>query len=168
MSIEIRLLLIADLPVLERVAEEVFDGPVERHWATDFLKDSRHQHLVVAVDDGVVVGMVSAVDHVHPDKPPQLWSNEPGVAPTHRRRGIGRQLLQALLTHERQLGCTEAWLGTESDNLPARALYEQAGSAPEPFVLYTFPLAATAVGPGAFPAVTSHCLRASRARLRRG
>ena len=90
MSIEIRLLLIADLPVLERVAEEVFDGPVERHWATDFLKDSRHQHLVVAVDDGVVVGMVSAVDHVHPDKPPQLWSNELGVAPTHRRRGIGR------------------------------------------------------------------------------
>lgn len=145
MSIEIRLLSAVDLPVLERVAAEVFDGPVERRWAADFLKDPRH-HLVVALDEGVVVGMASAVDHVHPDKPPQLWINELGVAPTHRRRGIGRQLLQALLAHGRQLGCTEAWLGTESDNLPARALYEQAGSTPEPFVLYTFPLAATALG----------------------
>jgi aminoglycoside 6'-N-acetyltransferase I len=95
---------------------------------------------VVAVEDAVVVGMASAVDYVHPDKAPQLWINELGVAPTHRRRGIGRRLLHALLAHGRALGCTEAWLGTEPDNRPARALYEQAGGAAEPFVLYAFAL----------------------------
>jgi hypothetical protein len=40
------------------------------------------------------------------------------------------------------VGCTEAWLGTEPDNLAARRLYESAGSAAEPFVLYSFSLQA--------------------------
>jgi aminoglycoside 6'-N-acetyltransferase I len=96
--------------------------------------------MVVAVHDGVVVGMVSAVDYVHPDKAPQLWINEVGVAPSHRRQGIGRRLLDAMLAHGRALGCTEAWLGTEEDNAAARRLYESAGSAAEPFVLYSFRL----------------------------
>ncbi len=140
MAIDIRLLGPDDLPVLDRVAPDVFDGPVEPRWAAACLADPRH-HLVVALEDGVVVGMGSAVDYVHPDKAPQLWINELGVAPTHRRLGVGRRLLEALLARGRTLGCTEAWLGTEADNEPARALYEQAGGAPEPFVLYAFPLA---------------------------
>jgi aminoglycoside 6'-N-acetyltransferase I len=98
--------------------------------------------MMLAIEDGVVVGMASAVDYVHPDKAPQLWINEVGVAPSHQRRGIGRQLLDALLAHGRTLGCTEAWLGTEVDNVPARALYESAGSKPEKFMLYSFPLGA--------------------------
>ena len=93
--------------------------------------------------------MASAVDYVHPDKAPQLWINEIGVAPAHRRRGVGRRLLDALLAHGRTLGCTEAWLGTEDDNVAARRLYESAGNAPERFVLYSFPLAADAPAPPA-------------------
>lgn len=138
-DIEVRLLRANDLAVLGRVADGVFDGPVQERWARAFLDDARH-HLAVAVDDGVVVGMASAVDYVHPDKAPQLWINEVGVAPTHQRRGIGRLLLDALLAHGRALGCTEAWLGTEEDNTPARRLYESAGGKAEPFVLYSFPL----------------------------
>jgi aminoglycoside 6'-N-acetyltransferase I len=139
-AIDIRLLGAGDGDVLARVAPDVFDEPVEPRWVTAFLTDARH-HMAVALDDGVVVGMVSAVDYVHPDKAPQLWINEVGVAPTHRRRGIGRRLLAAMLAHGRALGCTEAWLGTEEDNVAARGLYEQAGAAPEAFVLYAFPLA---------------------------
>ena len=139
MGIEIRLLGPGELSVLDRVAADVFDGPIEECWARMFLADARH-HLLVALDDDVVVGMASAVNYVHPDKAPQLWINEVGVAPTHRRRGIGRQLLAALLAHGRTLGCTEAWLGTEEDNLPARRMYESAGSAAALFVLYSFPL----------------------------
>lgn len=136
---EIRLLGPGDLPMLDRIAEGVFDGPVQKRWARAFLEDARH-HLVVAIDDGVVVGMASAVDYVHPDKAPQLWINEVGVAPTYQRRGIGRLLLEALLAHARALGCTEAWLGTEEENEPARRLYESMGGAAEPFILYSFPL----------------------------
>lgn len=141
MASEIRLLGPTDGDVLQRVVADVFDGPVEPRWAREFFADARH-HLIVALEDGWVVGMVSAVDYVHPDKAPQLWINEIGVAPSHQRRGIGRRLLDAMLAHGRTLGCTEAWLGTEETNVPARRLYESVGSAPEPFTLYTFRLAA--------------------------
>ena len=40
----------------------------------------------------------------------------------------------------RELGCAEAWVGTETDNLPATTLYETRGSEPEPFVMYVFTL----------------------------
>lgn len=140
MTVHIRLLGPGDAAVLARVADDVFDDPVDPRWTSAFLSDARH-HLIVALDGELVVGIASGVDYVHPDKAPQLWINELGVAPSHRRRGIGRRLLDALLAHGRALGCTEAWLGTEHDNDAARRLYEAAGSAAEPFVLYAFPLA---------------------------
>lgn len=138
-EVEIRLLGPADAAVLDRVADGVFDEPVRADLTRAFLADARH-HLVVALDAGVVVGMASAVDYVHPDKPPQLWVNEVGVAPSHRRRGIARRLMAALFARGRALGCAEAWLGTEHDNGPARALYAGLGGAAEPFVLYSFSL----------------------------
>jgi ribosomal protein S18 acetylase RimI-like enzyme len=136
-SIEVRLLGAHDACVLDRVADDVFDGPVDPVWCTEFFRDPRH-HLAVAIEHGAVVGMVSAVHYVHPDKAPQLWINEIGVAATHRRRGIGRQLLDTILAHGRTLGCTEAWLGTEEKNEPARRLYRGAGGKAEPFTLYSF------------------------------
>ena len=139
MTFELHLLGPHDAAVLDRVADGVFDGPIVQAIATEFLKDPRH-HLIVALSDDHVVGMITAVDYVHPDKPAQLWINEVGVAPTHQRQGIGRALLQAMLAHGRKCGCTEAWLGTEHDNVAARGLYEDAGSVAEPFVLYSFDL----------------------------
>ena len=139
MAYEIRLLSAEDGGVLQRVAPGVFDGPVQQRWTREFLADARH-HLIVAREDGVVVGMVTAVDYVHPDKAPQLWINVIGVAPSHQRRGIGRQLLDAMLAHGRTLGCAEAWLGTEESNVAARRLYESVGGAPEAFARYSFPL----------------------------
>jgi ribosomal protein S18 acetylase RimI-like enzyme len=137
--VEIRLLGPDDADVLQHVADGVFDGLVDPRWTREFSADVRH-HLIVALLADCVVGMISAVDYVHPDKAPQLWINEVGVAPPHQRRGIGRQLLDAMLEHGRALGCTEAWLGTEEANTAARRLYESTGAAPEAFVLYSFPL----------------------------
>jgi aminoglycoside 6'-N-acetyltransferase I len=138
-STEIRLLGHGDDDVLSRVADGVFDHAIDPRLAREFLADPRH-HLFVAIDDGVVVGMITAVDYVHPDKPRQLWINEVGVAPTHQRRGIARGLLDAMLAHGREAGCTEAWLGTEDVNAAANALYRAAGGKAEPFVLYSWGL----------------------------
>ncbi len=139
MAIEVRLLGREEGDVLQHVADGVFDDALDAYWTTAFFEDARH-HLCVAIEDGVVVGMVSAVDYVHPDKAPQLWINEIGVAPSHQRRGIGRQLLDTILLHGRTLGCTEAWLGTEEGNVPAKALYRSVGGLAEQFTLYSFPL----------------------------
>jgi ribosomal protein S18 acetylase RimI-like enzyme len=139
--IVVRLLGAGDCAVLGRVADDVFDGPVDRALAAEFLDDPRH-HVAVAIDDGAVVGMATAVHYVHPDKPPELWINEVGVAPTHRRLGLGRRLLAALLDHARTLGCRAAWVLTERDNVAARRLYAAAGGveADEPPVMVSYAL----------------------------
>lgn len=138
-TIAIRLLGPDDADVLRRVAPGVFDYAVHPEWSRQFFADPRH-HLIVAVEAGWVVGMVTGVHYVHPDKAPQLWINEIGVAPTHQRRGIGRRLLDAMLAHGRTLGCPEAWLGTEETNEAAKRLYASAGGTAEPFLLYAFGL----------------------------
>jgi ribosomal protein S18 acetylase RimI-like enzyme len=125
---------------LNRVAAGVFDEPVDASLAMAFLQDPRH-HLMVAVDDGVVVGFVSAVNYINPDKPPELWINEVGVASTHHRLGIGHVLMQRMLDHGRQLGCAQAWVLTDADNAAARALYRSVGGqeAKQPALLIEFP-----------------------------
>jgi GNAT superfamily N-acetyltransferase len=141
MPVQIRLLGTSDAAILQRVAPGVFDGPVDPRWTAEFFADGRH-HLVVALDGEEVVGMASGVHYVHPDKPPELWIDEVGVAPAHQGHGVGRQLLDALLAHGRTLGCREAWVLTDSVNPRAERLYEGAGGieAPAGGKMYTFAL----------------------------
>jgi aminoglycoside 6'-N-acetyltransferase I len=139
MPIEIRVLRADDAEVLDSVASDVFDGPVEQRWSSEFLADERH-HLAVALDAGCVVGMASAVHYVHPDKAPELWVNEVGVADAYQSQGIGLRLLEALFAHGRTLGCSEAWVLTEESNTAARRLYARAGGVESAALMYSFPL----------------------------
>lgn len=143
MPCTIRLLGAGDDAVLQRVAPEVFDGPVNPEWTAEFLADPRH-HLAVALDGELVIGMASAVHYLHPDKAPQLWINEVAVTPTHRGRGIGRLLIEALLDLARTLECTEAWVLTDdASNRGAHTLYSALGGQATPngsVTMYTFPL----------------------------
>ena len=141
MEVAIRVLGRDDLTVLDAVAADVFDHPIERRWAAEFLADPRH-HLAVAIAGGVVVGMASGVHYVHPDKPPELWVNEVGVAPPFQNRGVGRRLLRALFARGREVGCATGWVGTEVGNTAARRLYRAVGGREdeEPFVLVSFTL----------------------------
>lgn len=139
MTIVVRILQAEEIHVLDYVAPDVFDYQISRAWSAKFLADPRH-HLAVALDGQTVVGMASAVTYLHPDKPVQLWINEVGVAPNYQRRGIGRRLLQSLFALGRDLGCREAWVGTEYDNNPARRLYESVSGKAEDYVMYSFQL----------------------------
>jgi aminoglycoside 6'-N-acetyltransferase I len=94
----------------------------------------------VSIDEGVVVGMASGVHYVHPDKPPELWVNEVGVAPAYQRRGIGRQLLRALFERAREVGCAGAWVGCEATNSAARGLYAAAGGREDAMLVVSFDL----------------------------
>ena len=116
--------------MLLRVAPDVFDNAIIPEQASRFLTDPRHV-LAVALASDTVVGMASAVEYFHPDKPPALWVNEVGVAPPYQRRGAGRGLLEALLEVAHARGCTVVWVGTEIDNVAARGLYEATGAAVE-------------------------------------
>jgi aminoglycoside 6'-N-acetyltransferase I len=140
-STEIRILGGDDAAVLARVATGVFDNEVDSALSAEFLRDPRH-HLAVALDAGTVVGFASGVHYVHPDKPPELWVNEVGVAPSHQRLGLGQQLLRALFARARQLGCREAWVLTSPANGPAIRLYESVGGSDmaDAPVMFTFRL----------------------------
>lgn len=142
MTIEIKLLGPKDAGVLANVAADVFDEPIDVQRTEEFLADPRH-HLAVAVTEGLVVGFVSAVHYVHPDKPhPELWINEVGVAAAHRGRGLATHLLRALFEAARRVGCAEAWVLTDRANTAAMRLYAAAGraEAPTDHVMFTFKL----------------------------
>ena len=138
--LHIRILRQGDERVLDTLAPDVFDDPIDARAAREFVSDPRHR-LAVAIDDDVVVGFVSAVLYVHPDKPaPELWINEVGVAPAYHRRGIGRAMLATLVERGRSLGCGEAWVLTEDDNAPARGLYQALGGVESACIMYTIQL----------------------------
>ncbi|MDQ2693107.1 MAG: GNAT family N-acetyltransferase [Chloroflexota bacterium] len=140
--LNIKMLGPTDTGTLDKVADDVFDDPLIESSCQQFLADPRHR-LVVALDDDLVVGFVSAVIYLHPDKPaPELWINEVGVAPTHQGQGIGKALMKAMLDEARRAGCTEAWVLTERENAAAMSLYKAAGgeeSRPDP-TMFTFTL----------------------------
>ena len=115
-----------DLALLMHVVDDVFDNPIDETFAREFLNDPRH-HIVVAIADSVIVGFASAVHYIHPDKPPELWINEVGVAPSHHRQGIGKAIMKEMLQTGKQLGCKNAWVLTEQSNEPANRLYKSAG-----------------------------------------
>jgi ribosomal protein S18 acetylase RimI-like enzyme len=138
--VEIRILGPGDEAVLARVAGDVFDDDVVAELSAEFLQDDRH-HIVVALQEELVVGFASGVHYVHPDKPPELWINEVGVAPSHQRRGVGRQVLRTMLRLGAELGCRAAWVLTSWSNRPAMGLYASVGAdPPEEAVMFTFRL----------------------------
>ena len=142
MDIEIKRLRLDDIGALAHIAPGVFDDPIAWERAREFLADPRH-HLIVAIHDGTIVGFVSAVHYVHPDKSqPELWINEVGVADGYRGQGIGKAIVRETLNVGRRLGCAEAWVLTERSNEAAMRLYASSGGevAPEDAVMFTFRL----------------------------
>ena len=137
--VEVRVLQPGEARVLERVTEGVFDAPVRPAYARAFLAEPGHR-IAVAVDDGTVVGMVTAARYLHPDKPPELWIDEVGVAPGVRGRGIGGRLMDAMLAEARAMGCREAWVLADPDNEAARRLYESRKGRGSTVAMYAWPV----------------------------
>lgn len=127
-AVTVRELGPADLALLCATPVGVFDEPVNPDWAAAFLADTANL-LVAAVAGGVVRGMATATVLRHPDKPLQMFVNEVGVHPDWQGQGIGRRLMASVLAAARARGCASAWVATEADNAPARALYRSAGGA---------------------------------------
>ena len=140
MTIEIRCLGPDDAVAFDRVAEGVFDHAIDRAGLAQYLAAPGH-YFIAAFIDGEMVGQLAAVLHRHPDRrPTELYIDEVGVAPPFQRRGVATRLLEAAFALGRELGCAEAWVGTEPDNLPAQALYARRSLPAEPYAMYVFKL----------------------------
>ncbi len=141
MAAEIRMLRRGDEEMLLHTGDDVFDNPVDPHLAAQFLSRDDH-HIIAAIENDTIVGFVSAVSYVHPDKEPELWINEAGVASTHQGQGIGKQLMNSMLALGKQMKCTEAWVLTNRSNPRAMKLYSSAGGVEDAddIVMYNFDL----------------------------
>lgn len=124
MPIVARRMRAGDDAAFRSIAPEVFDEPVDPARLATYLSTPGHL-MVLAFDGDLVVGQCAGVLHRHPDKPTELYIDEVGTASTHRRQGIARLMMDELFAWGRELGCTEAWLGTETDNDAAKALYRR-------------------------------------------
>ena len=119
----------------DNVAPGVFHNAIDQCWTAEFLADTRH-HMAVAIDDGQVVPW-------HPPCTTCIRINHPSCGSTKwewLRRTNAKALIRALFVRGRELGCTEAWLGTEEDNTAARRLYAAVGGNEQPMVYVTFEL----------------------------
>ena len=139
MSVELQRVTIDDVDLFDRVAEDVFDGPIVPERLRHYLAEPGHV-MILAIEDGVVVGQCAAVIHRHPDKVTELYIDELGTAPSHQRQGIGRTMIDAMFEWGRELGCKESWLGTELDNIAANALYRAIDGRRDTMAYYEFEL----------------------------
>lgn len=135
MPVEIRRVKAADAALFERVDGYVFDEPVDPARLKAYLASPGHM-MLVGLLDGEVVAQVAAIIHRHPDKKTELYIDEVAVIPALQRRGIARRMLDEMFAWGKELGCEEAWVGTEPDNLPAQRLYARRCGRPERFVMY--------------------------------
>jgi ribosomal protein S18 acetylase RimI-like enzyme len=137
MDVEIRRIGPRDGALLENVAGDVFDAAIDPVRLTAFLAERRHM-MVVAILDGLVVGQGRAIVHMSPDQADELYIDNMGVDPAYQRRGYGGRILDELLAWARERGCDYAWLGTETDNAAARALYESRGGKGQEMVFFEY------------------------------
>ncbi len=89
--------------------------------------------LVIETRDGALAGFCHCA--LRPDERERLgrregWVELIGVAPAHRRAGLGRALLCAGLLALADYGADRALLTVRADNTHARALYEAEGFTP--------------------------------------
>jgi len=123
--------------LLNNIATDVFDNKINPNSLQSFLECPRHI-MLLAMEDDLVIGMVSGVEYFHPDKTSQLWINEIGVTPNKQNAGIGRQLINKIILEGKKRNCKYAWLGTAADNFTAQRCFASVpnGNQPEKFLLY--------------------------------
>jgi ribosomal protein S18 acetylase RimI-like enzyme len=138
-KIEIKQLGPGDASILDRVAADVFDHPINKKRLAAYLREPNHL-LFVAICDGEVIGQARGMIHLHPDMDNELYIDNLGVTLAFHRQGIGTRLVKELLKAGKEHGCVEAWVGTEQDNEAARKLYESLEDTGELAVFFTYKL----------------------------
>lgn len=116
-----------DLPAGEAMADAYLDFIVAR-------AARMNGRLLVAELDGAIVGFVGILPAVPPDEPdepqaPYAYVSDLIVQAAHRRRGIGRTLLDAAEAYARQAGAAVLRINVLANNTGAAALYGRAGFA---------------------------------------
>lgn len=130
MEIEIIKLKKDDLTVIDFIIENCIanadEKPSANHLKT-LLTDDR-TYILAAILDYKVIGYILAYIF------PSLYTSnylaylyDIEVLEVHRRKGVGRLLIETLLEHLKSDRVSELWLGTATDNVEGQALFSSTG-----------------------------------------
>ena len=108
-----------------QLVEQRVDPPIAKSFSLDNVGGGREwENTWLALDRGHAVGVVATeslswnrraiIRHLYVDR-------------EHRRRGVGRRLLETALEAAREAGARTAWLETSNLNLPGIRAYERLG-----------------------------------------
>jgi len=127
-SIQLRCLKPND-PDLAAIAKELSESDSEisiksftEKSLREFLSDPGRFYLTAQID-GKIAGAVHGYLLLHPAGKKYLYIDEVDTMAQFRRRGVATALLKEAFALGRELGASDAWLGTEADNEPAKKLY---------------------------------------------
>lgn len=126
-TVSVRMLGPGDLALFDHDSACFVDGVDARVAAS--LLDDPSRHVAIAVDGERVVGVAFAMQPEGRHR--ELVVADVAVAPSHRRRGVGRRLLAVLLERGRAIGCREASVEAGHDDAALRALCAAAGGVEE-------------------------------------
>ncbi|MFN2572006.1 MAG: ribosomal protein S18-alanine N-acetyltransferase [Gemmatimonadales bacterium] len=109
-----------DVAAIHMIEQEVFSDP----WSTQDFRDciSSDALLYVAEADDRIAGYVVAIDAADEGEILNL-----AVAPSGRRDGVGRALVEYILDALVERGARQIYLEVRESNAPARALYAAHG-----------------------------------------
>jgi ribosomal protein S18 acetylase RimI-like enzyme len=109
---------------IELVERELEHPMVKRYSIREVFAPWARWDVGWVADEGGVRGFAT-VEHEAWHARLVLWFLY--IAPTWRRRGIGRALLEQVEAYGRELGASHVWLETSNVNVPGVAAYERLG-----------------------------------------
>lgn len=119
-----------DTTIINFIIENLIDNSDEKASANHIetlLIDNRTYLLAAILNDNVI-------DYALAYRFPSLYSSDYlaylydiEVLKAYRRKGVGRLLIETLLTHLKSDGVSELWLGTATDNVEGQALFSATG-----------------------------------------
>ena len=118
-----RILTPADLDGVLEIEAESFNNPTTREWYARELERPEVCFIYVLRTPAVRVAAFCAFWRVAD----QAHINNLAVRPELRGRGLGSQMLEAIIVEAHQLGAGTLTLEVRRSNIPAQRLYQRAG-----------------------------------------
>lgn len=108
------------------LVERTLEAPIVKQYEIDevFAHWASWEVGWVAEEDGVVRGFAT-VEYEAWNERLNLWFLY--IAPSWRRRGVGRALVERVEAYGRKVGASHVWLETSSKNVPGVRAYERIG-----------------------------------------
>ncbi|OAR25182.1 hypothetical protein A8W25_05885 [Streptomyces sp. ERV7] len=120
---QVRQAVEGDLAAIAALEARAFPGLSYPYFALRQLFDVHGHHMLVSAGTGGLYGYALLAG----DGSGRSWLLSLAVERTHRQRGHGRSLLDAVLSRADDRGLGAVWLSVAPDNHPALRLYEASG-----------------------------------------